>query len=254
VAPPSTDTEHLTFTGAAGAELAAVVRRPEGPVRGSALLAHCFTCSKDLHTTSRLARALTDAGWVTFAFDFTGLGDSGGEFAHTTAGTNVGDLRRAAVTMLRHDIGPCLLVGHSFGGAAAVLAASSLHTVDAVVCIASPADADHLLRLLPPDAAQRHGPFTVDVGGRPFTLAPTFVDDLRRHDVRRAAAGLGRPMLVVEAGADAVVSAAQTTALAEAAGADLVRVDGADHLFTTPRHARQLADIVVNWASRHTTR
>ena len=69
------ETERMTFVGAAGAALSALVRRPLGPVRGSVLMAHCFTCSKDLHTTTRLAGRLADAGWITFSFDFTGLGD-----------------------------------------------------------------------------------------------------------------------------------------------------------------------------------
>jgi putative redox protein len=95
-------------------------------------MAHCFTCSKDLHTVTRLSRAFVDAGWLTFAFDFTGLG----EFASTSVSTNVADLRRAASAMLERRIGPCLLLGHSLGGSAAVLAAASLKTMDAVIAVA----------------------------------------------------------------------------------------------------------------------
>ena len=247
------DAERLTFIGAAGTELSALVRRPAGTVRGSVLMAHCFTCSKDLHTTTRLARSLVDAGWITFSFDFTGLGESAGDFATSSVSTNVGDLRRAAVAMLQHDIGPCLLLGHSLGGAAAVLAAASLHTVDAVICVASPADVGHIRHLLPPDAEHRADRFEICVGGRPFDLDPQFLDDLDAHDVLDAAAGLNRPMLVVEAGADTVVDAEQTRALAAAGHADLVTVAGADHLFSAPEHARALAEVVVDWATRHTT-
>ena len=93
----------------------------------------------------------------------------------------------------------------------------------------------------------------ISVGGRPFALDPQFLVDLDDHDVLAAAAGLGRPMLVVEAGADGVVGPDQTAALAAAGGADLVRVDGADHLFSRPEHARRLGEIVVEWASRRAT-
>lgn len=247
------ETETVNFVGAAGQPLAAVVRRPTGPVRGSVLMAHCFTCSKDLHTTTRLARAFADGGWVAFSFDFTGLGASGGDFAATSVSTNVGDLRRAAVAMLERGIGPCLLLGHSLGGAAAVLAASALHTVDAVICVASPADVDHIRRLLPADADDAESRFEISVGGRPFQLEPSFLADLDTHSVIDAAATLDRPMLVVEAGADTVVDRSQTRALAQAGGAELAVVDGADHLFTNVEHARQLAAIVVEWASRAAT-
>jgi len=246
--------ETLSFIGSAGAELSARIRRPSGPVRGSVLMAHCFTCSKDLHTTTRLSRAFTDAGWITFSFDFTGLGESEGSFESSSVSTNVGDLRRAAVAMLEQRIGPCLLLGHSLGGAAAVLAAASLHTVDAVICVASPSDVQHVRHLLPDDAGESAEPFSICVGGRPFDLAPEFLHDLDNHDVLQAAAELDRPMLVVEAGNDNVVGPDQTGALAAAGHADLVVVEGADHLFSTPDHARELANIVVNWATRHASR
>ena len=247
------EAESVTFIGAAGAVLSARVHRPEGAVRGSVLMAHCFTCSKDLHTMTRLAKRLADAGWITFSFDFTGLGESEGDFAESSVSTNVGDLRRAAVAMLEHDIGPCLLLGHSLGGAAAVLAAASLHTVDAVICVASPADVHHVRRLLPDDAGTSADRFSICVGGRPFELDPQFLHDLETHDVLEAAAALDRPMLVVEAGEDEVVSSDQTRALADAGHADLERIEGADHLFSSPEHARRLGEVVVDWASRHTT-
>ena len=246
------DDERVTFVGAAGAPLAARIRQPDGTARGAVLMVHCFTCSKDLHTTTRLSRVLTDAGWLTFSFDFTGLGRSGGRFATTTVSTNVGDLRRAAVAMLERRIGPCLLLGHSLGGSAAVLAASSIHTLEGVICVASPSDVRHIRHLLPDDTGD--GRLDVCIGGRPFQLDPTFLTDLDGHDVVTAAAGLECPVLVVEAGADTVVGAEQTGALAAAANAELVVVEGADHLFTAPRHGRRLGALVVEWADRHTTR
>ena len=245
--------ERFEFVGGAGTRLSAVVQRPAGDVRGSVLMAHCFTCSKDLHTVTRLSRAFVDAGWLTLAFDFTGLGDSAGEFASTSVSTNVADLRRAASAMLERRIGPCLLLGHSLGGSAAVLAAASLKTVDAVIAVASPADVAHIRHLLPNDAETATERFEIAVGGRPFALDPTFIEDLDTHSVTDAAVSLDRPFLVVEAGDDKIVGADQTAALAAAGNGDRVVVEGADHLFTAPDHARQLADIVVKWATGNAT-
>lgn len=84
-------TETMTFVGAAGSRLAGLIRRPGGPVVGSAVFARCFTCGKDLHTLSRLARRLTEAGWLTLTFDFTGIGGSEGDFVDTTVSSEVGD-------------------------------------------------------------------------------------------------------------------------------------------------------------------
>jgi pimeloyl-ACP methyl ester carboxylesterase len=88
------------------------------------------------------------------------------------------------------------------------------------------------------------------IGGRVFRIGPGFQADLARHDVADAAARLGRPFLVVQAGADTVVGAEQTARLAAAGGAELVTIEGADHLFTGPAAARAMADAVLEWLAR----
>jgi len=242
-------TEEVTFVGGGGATLSGTIYRPETAVRGSLLMAHCFTCSQQLHTSTRLARNLVAGEYQVMTFDFTGLGASGGEFADTTVTSNVADITRAAVTLIERDRGPCALVGHSLGGAASVLAAARLHGVTAVGAIASPASVDHVRHLIDTDAGieTEPGKFLVSVGGRPFTIGQDFLDDLERHDVMAAARSLGRPFLVVEAGADTIVGPDQTRALAAAGSAELVVVEDADHLFSDRANADELARAVLDW-------
>src|SRR3546814_16010662 len=52
--------ESVNFTGALGDALAARIDRPVGPIRGFALFAHCFTCSKDLAAARRIADGLAE--------------------------------------------------------------------------------------------------------------------------------------------------------------------------------------------------
>ncbi len=253
----ATATERLQFTGGAGATLAGTLHRPadDTDVVGAALLCHCFTCSKDLFTTTRIAKGLANGGYLTLAFDFTGLGESQGEMSDTTVTTNVSDITAAAVALIRRGAGPCVLVGHSLGGAAAVLAASRLHTVTAVIAVASPASAAHVEHLFDPEARQRitaEGSGEVRIGPRPVRVGRDFLDDLHRHDVASAAAGMGRPMLVVQAGSDTVVPREQTETLAAAGSATLVTVEGADHLFTNRHHSDELVHAIVDWLSSRT--
>ncbi|MCA9243999.1 MAG: hypothetical protein KDA32_08605, partial [Phycisphaerales bacterium] len=70
----------LTFEGANGHRLAARIDRPAGRIRATALFAHCFTCSKDSKAAYRISRALADRGIAVLRFDFTGHGESEGEF------------------------------------------------------------------------------------------------------------------------------------------------------------------------------
>src|SRR6185312_12271979 len=113
----------VTFPGGGGAVLAARLELPAGTApRAYAIFAHCFTCGKDGFAASRTARALTDHGIAVLRFDFTGLGQSGGDFGHTGFSSNVHDLVAAADFLRARYAAPSLLIGHSLGGAA-VLAA-----------------------------------------------------------------------------------------------------------------------------------
>ena len=70
--------------------------RLELPVSGEpktfAVFAHCFTCSKNLNAVGHISSALTAKGIAVLRFDFTGLGQSEGEFADSNFSSNISDL------------------------------------------------------------------------------------------------------------------------------------------------------------------
>jgi putative redox protein len=243
--------EQIEFVGSQGAALSARLHRPDGPAAGSILLAHCFTCSKDLHTMTRLASGLAEAGYAAMRFDFTGLGQSGGDFADTTLSANVSDLTRAATTLIGRNHGPCGLIGHSLGGAAAVLATQRLKTVRSLVTIGAPADAGHVRHLLADDwpALADGRPAVVTVAERRFRLNPSFVTDLGRHDVSGRATLLGRPYCIIHAVDDPIVGHDNAEALYRAATPPkkLVSLPRGGHLFADPADAEVLLATVVQW-------
>ena len=96
----------LTFPGADGSQLAARLDTPEGPPLAYALLAHCFTCSKDLKSLARVSAALVERGYSVLRFDFTGLGESEGDFADTHFSSNLDDLVAAADYLREHYQAP----------------------------------------------------------------------------------------------------------------------------------------------------
>ena len=84
--------KRVRFPGALGHELEGRLDIPADPPRAYALFAHCFTCNKDLKAATWLSRELVDRRMALFRFDFTGLGESGGDFADTTFTSNLEDL------------------------------------------------------------------------------------------------------------------------------------------------------------------
>ncbi len=249
--PDRPETEKLTFIGSGGNELTGVLHRPPQRATGSVLMAHCFTCSKDLHTMTRLADALSDAGLAAFRFDFTGRGESEGDFAKKTLSGNVTDIVRAATKLIELGFGPCGVLGHSLGGAAVLLAAERLKTVRSVATIGAPSDASHVRHLLGNSETEllTEGVADVNIGGRVFTLEAEFVHDLETHDVLEAVAGLDRPYLTVHAEDDTTVLIDEAERLHGAAKEPkkFVRLATGGHLFG-PRDASEvMAEEVTSW-------
>src|ERR1700741_1597382 len=139
--------ERFDFANAQGEKLAALLDRPDGPIRAVALFAHCFTCGKDNKAARLIAHGLTSHGIAVLRFDFTRLGASEGEFANTTFSSNVDDLVAAADHLRATLATPAILIGHSLGGAAMLPAARRIPEARAVVTSAAPFDPAHVAGL-----------------------------------------------------------------------------------------------------------
>lgn len=248
-------TEKVSFSSADGNLLAARLDLPEGPTRATALLAHCFTCSKDLGSLKRISRALTIEGFATLRFDFTGLGHSEGEFANTNFSSNVSDLVAAADWLRQTYAAPSVLIGHSLGGAAVVSAASRVSEVQAVATIGAPSDPGHVAHLFANsiETIGAVGRADVSIAGRTFTVQKQFLDDIATSSLAGALDGLEKPLLVMHAPDDRIVGVENGHQLFELANhpKSFVALDGADHLLTDHDDADYAGQILARWAGRY---
>ncbi|MBN0988882.1 alpha/beta fold hydrolase [Amphritea pacifica] len=248
-------TERLEFTGHDGSILAASLDLPVGKPSAYALFAHCFTCSKDLQASRRIAQRLASLGIAVLRFDFTGLGHSQGEFANTGFSSNMQDLLLAVDFLREHYTAPQLLIGHSLGGAAILAIAAEVPEAKAVVTIGTPADPQHVLHNLGDQLGEicTEGEALVNLAGREFTIKRRFVDDIASVSLEQAVKGLRKALLVMHAPLDTVVGLDNAARIFQMAKhpKSFVTLDSADHLLSEQKDADYAAELISTWAQRY---
>ncbi len=245
----------LRFPGADGEELSARLDRPSCVPRAYALFAHCFTCSKDSVAAFHLGRELAAQGIAVLRFDFTGLGGSGGEFADTNFSSNIADLIAAANFLRERFEAPRLLIGHSLGGTAMLVAAASIPEAAAVATIGAPYQPDHIQRLFAPWSAEieAQGEAEVLLAGRKFRIRRQLLVDLANHHSRESIFNLNKALLVFHGPVDRTVDISNAAQIFGAARhpKSFVSVDQADHLLTRAADCAFVASVLSAWANRY---
>ena len=243
--------EKVRFTNQRGEHLAARLDRP-APGEPAA---HCFTCSKDLKAVGAISRALNRQNIAVLRFDFTGLGESEGDFADTNFSSNVGDLVAAADFLAENHEAPRILVGHSLGGAAVLQAAHRIPSAEAVATIAAPYDPEHVTRLLD-DALEEiksSGEARVTLAGRSFTIRKQFLEDLAATKMEETIRTLERALLIFHSPVDRTVGVENAARIFEAAKhpKSFVSLDDADHLLGSTADAEYVGVVLGAWARKY---
>ena len=246
--------ENVLIPHPAGHQLTGVLDLPTGPPKAYALFAHCFTCGKNLRGATRLSRLLAAEGIATLRFDFTGIGESEGDFAGTSFLSNVEDLKVVADWMRQHHRAPTLLIGHSLGGAAALSAAGDVPECKGVATIGAPSDPAHVTHLFEDsvETIRSQGRATVCLAGRKFTIGSRFLEDLENLDHQQKIAQLRRDLLILHSPTDETVSIEHAGRIYSAAKhpKSFHSLAGADHLLTDPAQADYAAGLIAAWANR----
>lgn len=246
----------LKFPNQSGEQLSAKLELPtDRRVRAYAIFAHCFTCSKNLIAVTHISRGLTSKGIAVLRFDFTGLGESEGEFEDTNFSSNVQDLIVAA-EYLEENYGPAkMLVGHSLGGAAVLMAAAKLKNIEAITTIGAPSDPVHVKHLFQEsiDEIKEKGEATVSLGGRPFTIKKQFVDDLAEYEKSDVIKTLKKPLLIMHSPQDDTVDVSNAEKIYTSAmhPKSFISLDGADHLLSKSEDAQYAGEVIAAWAARY---
>ncbi len=247
--------EPVRFSNAQGESLAGLLEKPPGPVRAWALFAHCFTCGKDIAAASRIARALTRERIGVLRFDFTGLGNSDGDFANTNFSSNLEDLLAAARWLNEAHGGPQILIGHSLGGAAVLGVADRVDSAVAVCTIGAPSKARHVEHLFvdAKEQIEADGCARVRIGLREFPVRRQLLEDLEKYASTDHIRRLRKALLVMHSPVDDVVPVTEAARIYEAAQhpKSFVSLDRADHLLRKAVDSEYVARLIAAWAERY---
>jgi putative redox protein len=245
----------LNFPNEQGETLSASLEMPDSVPAYYALFVHCFTCSKNVIAASRISQRLCEQGIAVLRFDFTGLGNSSGDFSNTNFSSNVQDIVSAAEHLRKNYAPPKLLIGHSLGGAAVLVAAQQLNEADAIVTIAAPATAKHLEHLLADDkdVILREDETLVDIAGRKFRIKRQFLTDIEKYNTLEHIAGLNKALLIFHSPVDHIVSIDEAAKIYTAAKhpKSFISLDRADHLLSDKRDTEYVSGIIASWAGRY---
>ena len=248
--------EKIQFLNSRGLLLSGSLELPtHSEPKAYAIFSHCFTCNKNLINVKFISESLSEIGIATLRYDFTGLGESEGDFSKTDIGTNIDDLIHAARFLEENYEAPKLLVGHSLGGAASILGASEIPSVKAVTVIGSPASLDHIRRVFTDkmDEIMTTGSAMVNVAGREMEIGKSLVEDLDRYSVKRALNNLHLPILVMHSPEDDMVNIDNATNIFMSAHhpKSFIALDGINHLIKNVGDAQYIGNLIGAWANRY---
>lgn len=247
----------FTFENKQQEQLSGLLEMPDKPVTANqfAIFAHCFTCGKDIAAATRISRALAQKGIAVLRFDFTGLGNSDGDFANTNFSSNVADLLAAAAALKTRYQAPTLLIGHSLGGAAVLSAAEQLPSVRAIATIAAPATASHVQHLFVDhhESIMEDGLASVRLGVRAFTIKKQLLEDLKQHAAPDHIRNLDAALLVFHSPEDDTVPISEAARIYRQARhpKSFISLHDADHLLTRKEDAQYVAETLTAWAGRY---
>jgi len=233
--------------------LAVLSLQPSEKPRYIMIICHGFRGRKENSgNLYAFARQLNQIGIGVIAFDFTGNGESDGDFASITLSRQITDLKCVIDDTWNNFHIPLLLLGRSFGGTT-ILAGGNDSRVAGYIFWSTPI---HLHDTFANSLEDKYymlakgQAVTITDEEREVKLNPDFIQDFDVHDMDYYLAGIKtKPVLIVHGLEDEVVNFANAHYIKnKVENAELFLVDNADHRFTDKHTQRE--DITINWIKK----
>lgn len=234
--------KEVDFTNSRKENIAGIMRMPDDENDYNAvIICHGMNAGKNWHFLTLLADNLARNRFITLNFDFSGYGDSQGEYEGQTVSKMLDDLKSAVDFLEKNkNVKKIFLVGHSLGGSVCLLYAPDDERIKALIIISARIRYEDILksRFSDYDLKNIQNTGFIVIGGK--KINSSFVLDMKKHDFESAAAKIRCPLLVVQGSSDEHIPIQNAREIYQAAKGkkSIEIIDGADHNFT--QHSKQL--------------
>ena len=248
--------QQIYFYNQQGEKIAGTLHSPERHAGGGVIFGHCFTCSRHTRIIREICNELAEKDILALRFDFSGNGQSEGEFSASNYSKQIAEMQTATAVIAEKGARRIGLAGHSMGAVIAVLAAARTRTVKAVCALAgrlSGLNATHFFSQKQLKELKDTGRVSFNSRGRSLQLSTQFFADAKQYDLPETVKSLQTPLMVVHGDADEIIPV-QNAYLAKTLNpeyTELVVISGADHMFSAEMHRNQTSKLVVNWFKEH---
>jgi len=215
------------------------------------VLCHGFSSNKDRPTSMALEKALNAKGLAIFRFDFYGHGESGGKFEDVTLSEAKDDVL-CAIRFVKEKFSTVGLMGSSFGGNAALLAAATNPGLF-VLALKAPVS-DYLGKLIAQKDVEKWKSegkilYREDKG---LWLKYQFFEDAESIQGYEEVKKIAVPTLIVHGDADKIVPCEQSK---KSAGlienCRLEIIPGANHRFSKKEDFEKMLNHLVEFITSH---
>lgn len=206
----------------------------------------------------KAAREFSSKGYLVLRFDYGGCGDSTGDYGAGGLDTLIEQTRRVidyALTIDCVDLSRVILVGHSLGGATAVLTAAKDSRVKTLVLWSAVAHPHNdIVRIVGRNEYEKL-PLGGAIDHHGYSLTSHFFDTLAQHQPFEQLRKFNGDVLVIHGTADEMIPVDYAPLyqkmfwLRNEGQCDLDLIYQADHTYSTSGTTKELLEKTSNWLS-----
>jgi len=242
----------IYFNNNFGEKLVGTLHMPIKTSGYAVVFGHCFTCTRHTTILSHICSELTEEGFMALRFDFSGNGQSEGDFAESTYSKQISEMQTAIALLSEKGAFWIGLAGHSLGAVIILLTAAQQPAVKAVCTLAgrlSGLGAMHFLSQKQLRELKHTGKVKFSSRGRALQLSDDFFADAAKYNLPEVVSSLQIPLLIGHGDSDEIVPVREAYQAHEMnpANTKLAVIPQADHMFSRLEHRQQISELVVEW-------